>query len=252
MQAKQLNNVLGVDVGGTFTKIGLVDTSTGECEAIFKIKTPKNEHPNALFKSIKEQISDQYDVIGFGIPCIVKEGITKTAPNIGKEWYGLNIKQLATEYFGVNCEVLNDADAAAMAEIKFGAIKNLPGVTIFLTFGTGIGTAIYHNNSLLLNTEFGRMALPNGIDNAELIASALLIEKMNLTWEEYAERVNLYLEEINKCFWPDNIVIGGGISDAWDQWHKYLISPSKIYKAKYGNSAGVIGSAIYARSCLDE
>lgn len=252
MQANRLNNVLGVDVGGTFTKIGSVDTITGECKTIVKIETPKNQHPNVLFKNIKEQITEHYDVIGFGIPCIVKEGVTKTAPNIGVEWYGLNIKQLATEYFNANCQVLNDADAAAMAEIKFGVMKDLPGVTVFLTFGTGIGTAIYHNNCLLLNTEFGRMALPNGIDNAESIASALLIQKMSLSWKEYAERVNLYLEEINKCFWPDNIVIGGGISDAWEKWHKHLISPSKIYKAKYGNSAGVVGSAIYARSSICE
>jgi polyphosphate glucokinase len=239
-----LNDVIGVDIGGTAIKMGIVDVYTGELKSQVTFETPRNCHPTEVFEQIKFQLPEKTTSMGFGIPCIVKNNTLKTAPK-EPSWVGLNFKQIAESYFNIKCEVLNDADAAALAEIKFGAMRNLPGVTVMLTFGTGIGTAIYYNGSLLMNTEFGRMALPGGVDNAEDIASARVKSLQKLRWAEYAERVNIYLDEVNKCFWPDNVVIGGGVSDYWKDWGHLLRGPFNIYKASLGNNAGLIGAALY-------
>lgn len=242
------NNIIGVDIGGSITKVGIVDVENGVINSFVSIETPKLSTPKHALSLIKEQMPLNVSAIGFGIPCIVKEGVTKTAPNIGPEWNDVRFKDLAESIFSAPCDVLNDADAAALAEIKFGAMKNLPGVTVFLTFGTGIGTAIYYKGLLLPNTEFGRMALPGGIDNAEMIASAKVRSKERLRWKDYAARVNTYLAEINKCFWPDNVVIGGGVSDSWKEWGHLLEGPFKIYKAELGNKAGMVGAAMHVLS----
>lgn len=246
MRRQILNDVIGVDVGGTLIKMGIVDIYTGELKSRVTFDTPKAEHPEAIFKVIKEQLPSKFSAIGFGIPCIVKNNVLKTAPK-EPSWIGLNFKELAEEYFNTECAVLNDADAAALAEIKFGAMRNLPGVSILLTFGTGIGTAIYdgNNGSLLLNTEFGRMALPGGIDNAESIAAARVKSVEKLRWVDYAARVNLYLAEVNKCFWPDNVIIGGGVSDYWKNWGHLISGPFKVHKAMLGSAAGLIGAALF-------
>lgn len=238
------NDIIGVDVGGSMIKIGAVNPTTGRVSKKTSIETPKNTAPEFALRLIKKKLPENYKAVGFGIPCIVKNGMTHTAPNIGQAWNNVNFKELAEQILETQCSVMNDADAAAMAEIKFGVIKDLSGVIIFLTFGTGIGTAIYHNNHLLLNTEFGRMALPGGIDDAEMIASAKAKTTQKLSWEEYAENVNTYLAEINKLFWPDHVVIGGGVSDSWYEWGHLLEAPFQIHKARLGNTAGIIGAAM--------
>ncbi len=238
------NNIIGVDIGGSMTKIGIVDPYMGSILSRVTIETPKNSTPKHALELIKEQLPGDCKAVGFGIPCIIKNGITKTAPNIGSAWKDVNFKLLAQETLGVQCEAINDADAAALAEIKFGAMRNLPGVTIFLTLGTGIGTAIYNDGALLMNTEFGRMALPGGIDDAEMIASAKVKSEKRLRWAEYAENVNIYLAELNKLFWPDNVVIGGGVSDNWKDWGYLLRAPFNIYKAQLGNTAGILGAGM--------
>jgi polyphosphate glucokinase len=239
-----LNNIVGVDIGGSLTKIGIVDPYMGTIISRVTIETPHQSTPEHALQLIKEQLPPDCDAVGFGIPCIIKDGVTKTAPNIGPAWKDINFKQLAQDMLGVKCEALNDADAAAYAEIKFGAMRNLPGVTIFLTFGTGIGTAIYNDGVLLLNTEFGRIALPGGIDNAETIASAKSKADNRWRWAQYAENVNIYLAELNKLFWPDNVVIGGGVSDQWKDWGHLLRAPFNIYKAQLGNTAGILGAGM--------
>jgi polyphosphate glucokinase len=238
------NNIVGVDIGGSMTKIGIVNPYTGEISSKVAIETPKNSTPEYALELIKEQIPQGCKAVGFGIPCIIKNGMTRTAPNIGPSWNNVDFKKTAENVLNVKCEVLNDADAAALAEIKFGVMRNMPGVTIFITLGTGIGTAIYNEGVLLMNTEFGRMALPGGIDNAEMIASAKVKADKRMRWKDYAENVNIYLAEINKLFWPDNVVIGGGVSDSWKDWGHLLKAPFSIHKAHLGNTAGIIGAAM--------
>lgn len=241
------NKILGIDLGGTATKLGLVDVHTGEVSNYSVFETPKNVMPNEIFPIIKEYLPNDCTSIGFGLPCIVKEGVLKTAPK-DPRWIGLEFSRLAQEYFKLPCVTLNDADAAAIAEVKFGAMSGLDGTTILITLGTGIGTAIYHNNSLLLNTEFGRMAMPGGVDNAESLASVSAKNRDNLDWLQYAQRVNMYLEELNRLYWPDHIVIGGGVSESWNEWsHLLKQSPFKIHKARMGNRAGLIGAALQAK-----
>lgn len=239
------NNIFGIDLGGTLTKFGLVDVLTGDITNHQSFPTPKNSMPNEVFAVLKDYIPRSVNALGFGIPCVVKNNIIKTGSKDAR-WIGLNFKDMAEDYFGIKCEVMNDADAAALAEIKFGVMRNLPGVTIMITLGTGIGTAIYHDNALLFNTEFGRMSMPGGIDNAEHHASVKTKFDKNLNWQEYSQRVNDYLNELVRLYWPDNIVIGGGISDDWELWSHYLNCDCNIYKASLGNTAGIIGAAIYS------
>lgn len=246
MTQQNLNNILGVDVGGTAIKLAAVNALTGEVTDYKCFDTPKNAMPSEIFPIIKEHVPKNCYAIGFGLPCIVKDNVLLTAPK-DPRWIRLNFAKLAEDYFQVGCSALNDADAAAIAEIQFGVMKELTGVTIMITLGTGIGTAIYNNRSLMFNTEFGRMAMPGGINNAEDIASVSVKTRENLDWLQYAQRVNLYLNELNRLYWPDNIVIGGGVSDAWNEWSHLLTSyPFNLYKAKMGNKAGLIGAAYYA------
>ena len=240
------SDIIGVDIGGSAIKIGAVNPRNGKVTNRISLDTPKNSTPEFTLNLIRKSLPENYKSVGFGIPCIVKNGVTRTAPNIGPAWNNVEFKKLAKEILGVRCEAMNDADAAALAEIKFGAMKDLSGVTIFITLGTGIGTAIYHQGKILLNTEFGRMALPNGIDDAEMIASAKVKAVKKLSWEEYASNVNIYLSELNKLFWPDHVVIGGGVSDSWYEWGHLLSAPFQIHKAQLGNNAGLIGAALAA------
>lgn len=238
--------IFGVDIGGSSIKMGSVNMENAEVIEVSSIPLPSPSTPSAVINSIKDYIPSDCLGIGFGVPSIVKDGKMLTGPRLDSQWRSsLNVQLLAENTLKLPCAFLNDADAAAMAEIKFGTIKNLKGVTVFLTLGSGIGTAIYYNGQLLLNTEFGRMALPGGIDNAESIAAAIVKTNNNLTWEQYAQNVNVYLQEINKHFWPDHVVIGGGVSDHWNDWSHYLKAPFQIHKAKFGNNAGIIGAAIY-------
>lgn len=252
---EKLNKILGVDVGGTVTKFGLVNTQTGDVTEYNSFDTPKNTTPDEIFDLLRKHIPIDCSAIGFGLPCIVKNNILRTAPK-NPGWIGINFKELAEEYFQISCISLNDADAAAIAEIKFGVMSDLEGVSILITLGTGIGTAIVNDGSLIMNTEFGRMAMPNGIDNAEDIASVTAKNRENLNWEQYAERVNLYLAELNRLYWQDHVVIGGGVSESWEEWFHLLDQSNfEIHRAKMGNKAGIVGAAHLAnlyREMLDE
>jgi polyphosphate glucokinase len=238
--------IFGIDIGGSSIKMGLVDTSTGQVTDRNRIIIPDDTSPRNIIESIKPLIPNTASAIGFGVPSIVKNGKFLTAPRLDKSWKTTDVKHLAEDIIGLNCCFINDADAAALAEMKFGAIKFLRGVSVMITLGTGIGTAICLEDELLYNTEFGRMALPNGIDNVETIAAGVVKTNLNLSWAEYADRVNMLLNEINKFFWPDHVIIGGGVSDSWNDWGHLLNAPFKIHKAHLGNSAGTIGAAIYA------
>lgn len=241
-----MSKIFGVDIGGSSIKMGCFDITTEETTDTISIPLPSPTTPSNIFEAVKYYIPKDCAAVGFGVPSIVKNGTMLTGPRLDPAWRSSDVQSIAESTLKMPCAFLNDADAAAMAEIRFGTMKNLDGVTVFLTLGTGIGTAIYYNKQLLLNTEFGRMALPGGIDNAENIAAAVVKTVNNLTWEQYAHNVNIYLKEINKHFWPDHVVIGGGVSDNWDNWAHHLSAPFEIHKATFGNTAGIIGAAIYS------
>lgn len=236
-------SLLGIDFGGTFIKGGTVHSSM-YVEHNPSIPTPNPSTPENIFNAVKQWVLPEHTKIGFAIPCAVKNNRALTSTNVDMGWQSIELKQTAESILGIDCTLINDADAAAVAEIAEG--YDLYGLTILLTFGTGIGAAMIYNGTLIPNMEFGRMAMPFGIDSAEKYVSARIKKELHMDWDEYAYRMNKYLHYVCDMFQPDNIIIGGGVSDEWDAWGHMIEAPCNIRKAKLGNSAGLIGAALYA------
>lgn len=240
--------VLGIDVGGSGIKGAPVDTDSGELVAErVRIKTPKNGEPQPMADVVTE-IARNFNwngPIGIGFPAPIKSGVAMMAANISPRWVGLNADELFTKTTGCECTMINDADAAGLAEMRFGAGRGQPGTVILLTLGTGIGTAIFHRGNLIPNTEFGHLDM-EGMD-AEHRASALVRERENLSWKKYAKRLNKYLLQMEKLFWPDLFIIGGGISKESEKYIPLLTIETPIVTAQLFNEAGIVGAALAAR-----
>ena len=240
--------VLGIDVGGTGIKGAPVDTETGELTAErVRIKTPKPAEPQPVADVVAEiaRTFNWNGPIGIGFPAPIKGGVALMAANISEKWVGTNADELFTKTTGCDCAMINDADAAGLAEMKFGAGRGQPGTVIMLTLGTGIGTAIFFGGRLLPNTEFGHLEM-NGMD-AEHRASALVREREKLSWKKYGKRLNKYLLQMEKLFWPDLFIIGGGISKESEKYVPLLTVETPIVTAQLFNEAGIVGAALEAR-----
>jgi len=240
--------VLGIDVGGSGIKGAPVDTDTGTLLAErVRIKTPKGADPQPVAEVVSE-IAKSFDwkgPIGIGFPAPIKSGVALMAANVSNKWVGTNADDLFTKVTGCDCTMINDADAAGLAEMKFGAGKGQPGTVIMLTLGTGIGTAIFYRGNLLPNTEFGHLEM-NGKD-AEHRASDAVRQKEDLSWKKYAKRLNKYLAAMEKLFWPDLFIVGGGISKESEKYIPLLKIETPIIPAQLLNEAGIIGAALAAR-----
>jgi len=242
-------NILGIDVGGSGIKGAPVDTSTGELLAErYRIKTPRGAKPKPVAETVAKIASyfDWKGPIGIGFPAPIKGGVAMMAANISEQWVGVNADELFSKVTGCPCTTLNDADAAGMAEMEFGAGKGQPGTVIVLTLGTGIGTAIFHNGRLLPNTEFGHVEIK--CEDAELRASDAARKRENLSWKKYAKRLNRYLTAMEKLFWPNLFIIGGGISKEHEQFLPLLTIDTPVVPAHQFNEAGIIGAALAART----
>ncbi len=241
-------NILGVDFGGSGIKACPVDVSTGELVGQrFRLPTPEGAKPKDVADTLQKLVEHfQYQgQVGVGFPSVVLNGIIYTAANISKDWVGLNSEQLFKEYTKSPVFVLNDADAAGLAEMRFGVGKEFPrGVLLMLTLGTGIGSAIFVDGHLVPNTEFGHIKI-RGKD-AERRASDAARQRKELSWQEWAQRLQEYLELMESLIWPDVVVLGGGVSKEWQNFLPYLKLRAKIVPAKLLNQAGIIGAAIYA------
>lgn len=241
--------VLGIDVGGSGIKGAPVDINTGKLLAErIRIKTPMGAKPQPVAEVVAE-IAKSFNwtrPVGIGFPAPIKAGIAMMAANISDKWVGTNADDLFTKVTGCDCTMVNDADAAGLAEMKFGAGKGQSGTVIMLTLGTGIGTAIFHHGNLLPNTEFGHLDM-NGKD-AEHRASDAVRQRDNLSWKKYAKRLNKYLEEMEKLFWPDLFIIGGGISKESEKFIPLLQIKTSIIPAQFLNEAGIVGAALAART----
>lgn len=241
--------VLGIDVGGTGIKGAPVDTESGELmtERI-RIKTPKPAEPQPV-ADVVAQIAKAFNwngPVGIGFPAPIKSGIVLMAANISEKWVGVNSDELFTKTTGCDCAMINDADAAGLAEMKFGAGRGQPGTVIMLTLGTGIGTAIFYGGKLLPNTEFGHLEM-NGMD-AEHRASAVVREREKLSWKKYGKRLDKYLLQMEKLFWPDLFIIGGGISKESQKYLPQLTVETPVVTAQLFNEAGIVGAALAART----
>jgi polyphosphate glucokinase len=245
--------VLGIDVGGSGIKGAPVSIATGQLlTERLRIKTPKGAEPESIADVVAE-IADSFKWkgrIGIGFPAPIKAGVAMMAANVSEKWVGLNGDDLFTGRTGRKCTMINDADAAGLAEMEFGAGKGQPGTVILITLGTGIGTAVFHRGNLLPNTEFGHLDM-NGMD-AEDRASDAVREREDLSWKKYAERLTNYLEEMEKLFWPDLFIIGGGISRQSDKYIPLLEVETPVIPAQFMNEAGIVGAALAARTGISK
>jgi len=243
----------GIDIGGTGMKCGLVDLSTGELIGDReRIDTPQPATPGAMAEVVRELVDRKgwTGPLGATFPGVVRSGRIATAANLAPEWVGVQ----ADELFGSvlpdtrtgNVLVLNDADAAGLAESRYGAAKGRDGVVIVLTFGTGIGSAIIHDGVLLPNTELGHLEL-DGVD-AEHRAAARARTEDDLSWKTWAGRVEHYLRHVERLFSPDLFVIGGGVSKRPDKWFGHLDVDTELVPAELANNAGIVGAAVAATS----
>ena len=241
--------ILGIDVGGSGIKGAPVDIETGQLLAERnRIKTPKGAEPEPVAE-VAAQIAQSFNwkgPIGIGFPAPIKAGVAMMAANVSPKWVGTNADDLFTKITGCDCTMINDADAAGLAEMAFGAGRGQPGTVIMITLGTGIGSAIFHRGKLLPNTEFGHMEIKG--EDAEARASDAARQRDDLSWKKYAKRLNKYLATMEKLFWPDLFVVGGGISKQSEKFLPLLTIETPTVPAQLLNEAGIIGAALAART----
>jgi len=240
----------GVDVGGSGIKGGIVDLDTGLLigERI-KVFTPQPATPLAVAKGIAEVVNGfgWTGPLGVTYPGVVTHGVVQTAANVDKSWIGTNAREvIGAELDGQDVTILNDADAAGLAEQHYGAGKDKPGVVVLLTFGTGIGSALIHNGTLIPNTEFGHLEVDG--KEAEQRAASSVKERNNWTYEKWAKQVTRVLVAIENAIWPDLFIAGGGISRKADKWLPLLENRTPVVAAALQNTAGIVGAAMAATS----
>lgn len=238
--------IFGIDIGGTGIKGAPVNVETGELVAErIRIPTPQPSRPDAVADVIGKIVShfDYKGPIGLTFPAVVQNGVIHTASNVDDSWIQVDAAKFFQKHLGGPVTVVNDADAAGIAEMHFGAGHNKKGVVIMLTFGTGIGSAIFHNGVLLPNAELGHIQI-RGKD-AEKRCSARVREQKDLSYKKWAEIVSEYLMSLEKLFSPELIIIGGGVSKKADKFLPHLTSrvDVPIVSAKMQNDAGIIGAA---------
>jgi polyphosphate glucokinase len=244
---------LGFDVGGTGVKGAVVDLATGRLlTARVRRPTPKPSTPEAVAHTMAEVVGvlsasghvAEGMPVGVGLPGVVKDGRVLTAANIDQGWMAINAEEVIGKALGRRVIALNDADAAGLAEVVYGAATGQRGTVLMLTIGTGIGTAIYVDGHLLPNLECGHIEL-NGKD-AETQVSGVARERRGMSWKAWAKEFNQYLAHMEFYFWPDLIILGGGVSKALDKYGKLLVTRAPIVPAALLNSAGIVGAAAFA------
>ena len=238
---------LGIDIGGSGIKGAPVDLTSGRLTATrLRIPTPQPATPEAVAQVVAE-IVDHFSwsgPIGCGLPAVLQDGIARTAANIDPLWIGTDARHLLSDQTGCDVNVINDADAAGVAEIAYGAGKNRQGTVLLVTVGTGLGTALFHDGCLFPNTELGHLWLEEKI--AEKFASATVRKAEGLSYRRWAKRFDLYLHHLQALFWPDLFIIGGGISKKHEKFFPYLTIETEIKPATLANEAGIVGAAATA------
>lgn len=240
--------VLGIDIGGSGIKGAPVNIESGEMLAErFRIPTPQPAKPKAVAKTVAG-IANHFEwqgPIGCGFPAVVQHGITRSAANVHKKWINADAATLFREKTNCPVTVVNDADAAGLAEMTFGAGKGLKGVVLLVTIGTGLGTSLFTDGILLPNTELGHIEID--CDDAELMASDAARKRDDLSWKKWGKRLNTYLTRLEALVWPDLIILGGGVSKKNENFMPYLDVNAEIVIAESFNNAGIIGAALAGR-----
>ncbi|MGH3979127.1 MAG: polyphosphate--glucose phosphotransferase [Pseudonocardiaceae bacterium] len=237
----------GVDIGGSGIKGAPVDLGRGSLDGErLRIPTPQPSTPQAVAEVVGT-VAERFGwsgPMGITLPCVIKQGTALTAANVDPAWKGTDAAALFGERTGSPVVVLNDADAAGLAEMRFGAGHGRNGVVVLLTFGTGIGSALFLDGELVPNTEFGHIEV-DGHDGEDRAAAAAK-EDEDLSWEQWAQRVSRYLEVLEDLVWPDLVIAGGGVSKRAEKWVPLLDCRTQVVPAMLQNSAGIVGAAAAA------
>ncbi len=239
-------NILGIDIGGSSVKGAPVDTVTGKLLGErFKIETPEQLSPKQEAKLIAE-IAKHFNwsgPIGVGFPGVVTGNTIRTSANLHKDFIDLDAVKLISKATGSPVGLINDAAAAGLAEMKFGAGKGFMGKTLLLTLGTGVGSAIAYQG-VLIPTELGH--LPMKGESAELRVSSAAKKRLDLSWEEWGGKLTKYIGTLEKILWPELIIIGGGVSAKHEKFFQYVETRAKMVPAQMLNDAGIVGAALAA------
>lgn len=239
----------GIDIGGTGIKGALVDTTAGTLlTERTRVRTPRPSTPQAVAAVVADMLVDAgwTGRVGATFPAVIQHGVARSAANVDPSWIGTDVDACFTAKASASTEitVLNDADAAGIAEARFGAARGVSGVVIVLTFGTGIGSALLLDGRLVPNTELGHLEL-DGHD-AEKRAAASVRDDENLSYKNWAKRVNDYMSHVERLFTPDLFVVGGGVSKDAVKWVPLLTLRTPVKPAELLNNAGIVGAAIAA------
>lgn len=241
-------SILGIDVGASGIKGAMVDLAKGEfIGERFRVEMPAQSTPQNAAKAINEIVQhfDYKGKIGLGFPSVVKNGIVSTAANLDKSWIGCNVEEIVEQATGCKIVSINDADAAGLAEMRFGYGKDKMGTVVLITIGTGLGSAVFTDGHLLRNTEFGHILLKNGMI-AEKHAADSIKKKEDLSWKKWAKRFDEYLNMIELYLQPSVIILGGGSSKYFDEYKDRFTIKTPVIAAKLLNTAGIVGAAVYA------
>jgi polyphosphate glucokinase len=244
-----MTKAIGIDIGGTGIKGALVDTATGKLLSDrIKVATPKGGEPSAIVKTVVG-IIDQLGIdkgipVGVCFPAIVIRGKTMSAANVSKKWIGLEAEKLFEKALGRDIRFVNDADAAGVAEVRYGAAKGVSGLVILTTLGTGIGSAIIYDSVLVPNAELGHIEV-DGRD-AERRASYAAKERAHLNYKKWAKRLQRYYSVLEGLFSPDLFIVGGGVSKSYEEFLPLLSLRAPIVPATLRNNAGILGAAALA------
>ena len=241
-------SILGIDVGGSGIKGAPVDIDSGRLlDERLRIETPAGGRPDDVAEVIA-RIAEHFDwqgAIGCALPAVVKRGVTLTAANIHPDWIGRDAGSMIADATQCPVTLINDADGAGLAEMRFGAGRDQPGTVIVLTVGTGIGSAIFVDGRLVPNTEFGHMEIRG--KEAEHRASDRVRKARDMSWPRWGERFSEVLQRFEALFWPDLFIIGGGVSKKHDRWAGHLSVDTPVVPAGLLNEAGIVGAAMAAR-----
>lgn len=243
------HHAIGIDIGGTGIKGGVVDLDSGELISDrVKLPTPTGGKPDDIIATTTEIVNQLSELapgapVGICFPAIVKNGKTLSAANVSEKWIGLDAEKKFEEALGRPIRFVNDADAAGFAEVTFGAAKGVHGLVIVTTLGTGIGSALIYDGVLVPNSELGHLEI-NGHD-AESRAAYSAKDRENLSWEKWAQRLQTYYSTLEFLFTPDLFIVGGGVSKNATDFIPLLTLKTPLVAAAYQNNAGILGAAAY-------
>jgi polyphosphate glucokinase len=240
-----VNVVLGIDIGGTGIKGGLVDLERGELvRDRFRLDTPDGAKPHEVAATVG-QVAAEFSYAGpcgVAFPGVIQGGTAMTAANLDRSWVGSSLTEIVGPRLPGPAVFVNDADAAGLAEVRYGAGQGHRGLVVMVTLGTGIGTALIHDGRLIPNAELGHIEI-NGKD-AESHAAVSAMKREDLSWHEWAERISRYLQRLERLLWPEVFILGGGISKKPEHWLHLIENDTPLVIAQLLNNAGIVGAAL--------